>query len=249
LVLFAAAAWAWWHPRYSALAQFSFALRPTWDNLLSEFNAMTYALSLFFCPWKQNFDHDLPILGSVFEWPVPLDLAILGGLVTATLVARRRFPLLSFGLAWYFVQVIPTAVIPRNDLLSERNLYLASVGILLAVAVFGSSLVLALIKALRRPTLFRVAAGSLTAATVLALCLATVERNSLYRDPFLLWSDAALKSPRKARPHNNLGHSYAQRGNWGQAIDEFRTAAKLDPDYVVAQDNLRDAYLHHVGRR
>jgi lipoprotein NlpI len=92
-------------------------------------------------------------------------------------------------------------------------------------------------------------AVSLALAVVLGFCLTTFQRNLLYRDPLLLWSDSVDKSPQKARPHNNLGHSYAQRGAWGRAIEEFRTAARLDPGYTLAQDNLRDAYLHHVGRR
>jgi Flp pilus assembly protein TadD len=65
----------------------------------------------------------------------------------------------------------------------------------------------------------------------------------------LLWSDAVLKSPNKARPHNNLGYAYALHGDWDRAIEEFRTAARLDPDYILAQQNLRDAYLHRVGRQ
>ena len=100
-----------------------------------------------------------------------------------------------------------------------------------------------------RPKIARIAAGIVAVAAILGLSIATVQRNVLYRDSVLLWSDAAEKSPQKARPHNNLGHSHAEQGNWDQAIDEFRIAARLDQNDVLAQDNLRDAYLHHVGRR
>ena len=77
----------------------------------------------------------------------------------------------------------------------------------------------------------------------------TFQRNELYRDPVLLWSDAVEKSPQKARPHNNLGHAYALRDDWDRAIEEYRTAARLNPGYARAQQNLRDAYLHQVGRQ
>jgi lipoprotein NlpI len=76
----------------------------------------------------------------------------------------------------------------------------------------------------------------------------TFQRNALYRDPILLWSDTIKKSPQKARPHNNLGHAYALRDDWERAIEEFRIAVQLDPDYAFAKKNLRDAYLHQVGR-
>ena len=248
LLLFLVAIWAWSHPRYSTLAQFSLQLRPLWDNLLSGLHAMIFSLLLFFCPWKQNFDHDLPTLHSLFQWPLPLDLLLLGGLAVVALVSVRRLPLLSFGIGWFVLQMLPTTIIPRNDLLSERNLYLASIGILLVAVVFSSGLTHWLTKVLLRPRLVQIVAVSLGLAAVVTFCFMTFQRNELYRDPVLLWSDTVEKSPQKAKPHNNLGHAYALRDDWDRAIEEFRTATRLDPNYVLAQKNLRDAYLHQVGR-
>jgi hypothetical protein len=249
VVLLAIAAWAWWHPRYRELAQFSLDIRPFWDNLLSQAHATGYALMLFFCPWKQNFDHDLPEFHSPFQWPLPLDLLILGGMATVSMVAARRFPLITFGVGWFFIQLLPTALIPRNDLLSERNLYLASFGLLLAIVVLGTRLVQGLITVLPQPRIVRVTASSLAFAVIMGLCFMTFQRNAIYRDPVLLWSDTVKKSPQKARPHNNLGHGYLLRDDWERAIEEFRIAAQMDPDYMLARKNLRDAYLHQVGRQ
>ena len=238
----------WNHPRYTALAQFSFGIRPLWENLLSELHAAAYALLLFFCPGKQNFDHDLPLFHSLVQWPLPLDLLLIGGLAGGALLLVRRLPLFSFGIGWFLLLLLPTSLIPRNDLLSERNLYLASIGILLAAAVLGSGLTHRLAKILQKPVLVRVAIGSIVLMVVLGFSLMTLQRNELYRDPVLLWSDAVEKSPQKARPHNNLGHAYALRDDWNRAIEEYRNAARLNPDYAPAQQNLRDAYLRQVGR-
>lgn len=248
VVLLAIAAWAWWHPRYRELAQFSLDIRPFWDNLLSQAHATAHALMLFFCPWKQNFDHDLPEFHSPFQWPLPLDLLILGGMATASMVAARRFPLIAFGVGWFFIQLLPTTLIPRNDLLSERNLYLASVGLMLAIGVLGTRVRQWFTTVLPQPRIIRVTAGSLAFAVILGLCFMTFQRNAMYRDPVLLWSDTVKKSPQKARPRNNLGHAYALRDDWERAIEEFRIAVQLDPDYAFAKKNLRDAYLHQVGR-
>jgi len=249
LLLLLVAGWAWSHPRYTALAQFSLGIRPLWDNLLSEMHAVAYALLLFFSPWKQNFDHDLPVLHSLIKWPLPLDLLLLFGVAGAALLAVRRLPLFSFGIGWFFVQLLPTSLIPRNDLLSERNLYLASIGILLAMVVLCSRLAQWLTTVLPQPRVVRFGTNGIALALVLLFCFFTYHRNILYHDEVSLWFDTVRKSPNKARPHNNLGHAYAMQDDWERAIDEFRTAARLDPDYTLAQKNLRDAYLRQVGRQ
>lgn len=244
-----AAAWAYSHPHYTALAQFSVQIRPFWDNVLTESHAMAYAMLLFFTPWKQNFDHDLPVFHSLAQWPLPLDLLFLSAMAAGAFFARRRVPVVAFGLAWFFIQLLPTSLIPRNDLLSERNLYLPVIGLLLAIVSLGSHLVQWLQVIVRRPALVRIGSAVLATALIVTLCFFTYQRNLLYRDRVLLWSDAVAKSPNKARPHNNLGYAYALRDDWDRAIEEFRTAARLDPDFLVAQQNLRDAYLHRVGLR
>ena len=66
------------HPRYFILAHVSYTLRPLVDNGLSEAHAAIYALWLFFCPWNQNFDHDLPEFHSMGQWP-PLSTFSLSG--------------------------------------------------------------------------------------------------------------------------------------------------------------------------
>jgi tetratricopeptide (TPR) repeat protein len=248
LVVAAAAAWAWQHPRYSVLAQFSLEVRPLWDHLLSELHAVAYALRLFFCPWQQNFDHDLPTMQSLFEWPLPLDLAVLGALGGAGLLLSRRLPLFAFGLGWFFLQVLPTSLIPRADLLSERNLYLPSVGLLLAILALGSQILRLFAMAIPHRRVAQAGIVSLVLVACIALGFSTYQRNLIYRDEISLWSDTVKKSPGKARPHNNLGHAYAMQGDWSRATEEFRLAVKLDPDYALAQKNLREAYLQQVGR-
>ena len=248
LVVFGAAVWAWRHPRYAVLAQFSLEVRPLWDHLLSELHAVTYALRLFICPWQQNFDHDLPTMQFLFQWPLPLDLVVLGALGGAGLLLSRRLPLFAFGLGWFFLQVLPTSLIPRADLLSERNLYLPSVGLLLAILALGNHLLGLSAMVIPHRRVAQTVIVSLVLVTCVALGFSTYQRNLIYRDEISLWSDTVQKSPGKARPHNNLGHAYAMQGDWSRATEEFRLAVKLNPDYTLAQKNLRDAYLQQVGR-
>lgn len=249
ILLVFAAGWVWSHPRYAYLAQFSLQLRPLWANVLSEAHALVYAILLFFWPWKQNFDHDLPDFLTLVQWPLLFDLFVIVVLLAVAIVMARRLPLLSFGISWFFLQLLPTSVIPRADLLSERNLYLASIGLFLVLVVPVSTVLIRFSKTFRDPGLVRKVARSMAVVLIFGLCVMTVQRNMLYQDQVSLWSDAAAKSPHKARPHNNLGHAYALEGEWDRAIDEFRLAVQLDQNYILAQNNLRNAYLHQVGRQ
>lgn len=237
------------HPRYRELLQFSVDLRPFRENVLSQIHAMWSAVALYLAPWNQNFDHDLPLIHHLMDGLTLIEILSLAVLISAILILSNREPLMSFGFAWFLLQWFPLLIIPRIDLLSERNLYLGALGLVLAMVV----LVLRIIQwlAASSPQLrhLPIGVGIAAAGAVIVLCSLTFQRNMLYHDPVLLWSDAVAKSPLKARPHNNLGHALAIKGEWDQAIQEFRTAVILDPNYALAQENLRQAYLHRVGRR
>ncbi|WP_347269544.1 tetratricopeptide repeat protein [Trichocoleus sp. FACHB-90] len=49
-----------------------------------------------------------------------------------------------------------------------------------------------------------------------------------------------LEAP-AASVHNNLGLAFHQQGKWKEAIEEFKQAVQLDPNYVEAEDNLKKA--------
>jgi hypothetical protein len=63
-----------------------------------------------------------------------LGLVLLLGAVATLCLARRRAPVVSFGLAWCAVALAPVSnvLMPTGILLAERTLFLASVGLLLA---------------------------------------------------------------------------------------------------------------------
>ena len=144
---------------------------------------------------------------------------------------------------------------PRYDVLSERNLYLPSLGMYLS-AVVGVAVLRRRTAAWldrRRPATASsrapdaLALPTFAAMLVVGLAAATVARNRLYADPVLFWSDAVRKSPDKARPHTNLGHAWFEAGQIDRALDEFRAALALDPFDPVAQRNLLEAWKYKAG--
>ncbi len=187
----------------------------------------------------------------MLQGPTLFSIAALAGLLAAAVVLARRAPLFSFGILWFFLHLLPTnSVLARYDLLSERNLYLPSIGLYLAAVAagiggtrwLGARLRAAWVPGPRVARCGQVVAWSVGAALVVGLVGATVGRNAIYADPVAFWSDAAAKSPRKARPRTNLGHAWFVAGDLDGAIREFRLALTLDPLDQVAQRNLLEAW-------
>jgi tetratricopeptide (TPR) repeat protein len=226
-------------PRYRELAAVSLALRSPLENLFAQAKPLVLALVLFVRPALLNIDHDLApaSVHDATAWAAPAGLV---GLLVVALKARR-IPALGLGVLWFFVAALPAnGPVARLDLLSERNLYLPMAGLALAAAgSFGAVAV---------PLMDRLgAAGGALAAlvaliTIGALAMATVERNAVWADPVALWSDAVAKSPRKSRPHDNLGYALERQGDLAGAIREYRRALDLDPNNARAWSNLRRAW-------
>jgi Flp pilus assembly protein TadD len=152
--------------------------------------------------------------------------AILALIVFAILIARKE-PLLSFGIFWFFGNLAIESSILGLELVFEHRNYLPSMFAILALVSLAFRYL--------RPALLAVVSLSLVGAL---FCAWTFERNRVWADEITLYRDSALKSPAKARPHNNLGAALSRQGQLTEAIEQFRTALKITPDYADAHYNL-----------
>ncbi len=213
---------------YFSLMQHSVELGSQYSTPATNLNGFAWLLRQWAAPLWLNIDPDLPQLAGFSDALLPLLLFI--GLFVLMLSCWRRRPWLSFALAWMMLQLIPLYLfLPRLDIANERQLYLAGWPLLLAMSIELSLWL--------NDNVFRV----VTAALFLGLLGLTVSRNQAYATEISLWQDTVLKSPNKARVHNNLGHAYllAQRND--EARIEFTTALKLDPGLYQAHYNLLQA--------
>jgi tetratricopeptide (TPR) repeat protein len=227
------------HARYGALLQYSFSIRPWWENLTLQIQSVIYLISRLFVLNGMNIDPELTAA-------LPPDVALVSGaiglaaLTALGVAALRPFPWLAFGILWFLLHLLPTnSVIPRLDLVNDRQAYLPMAGAALAVGGAGRSLLQSC-----RPWLGR----SATALFMIVLALFTFLRNRDYRSEIALWEDAARKSPCKARVHNNLGYAYFLAGRHGPARDEYLAALRLDPGYRLAMNNLIGNEEALIGR-
>ena len=57
----------------------------------------------------------------------------------------------------------------------------------------------------------------------------------------ITWFQKAMQAKRyesPAYPHLNLGRVYERKGNWTEAIESYKKALALDPNYAIARKAL-----------
>jgi tetratricopeptide (TPR) repeat protein len=218
------------HPRYGYLLDVSLGIRPMLDNLVAQVNVIAYALSLFAWPARLTLIHDIPVVTTALAWPTLGALLLL--VIPSAAVLARRNALECFGILWFFLQLLPAhSVLPRVELLSERNLYLAAPGLFLVIV----SLACAARERLRGVA--RYLAHALASGAIAMLIGATILRNALYADPIAFWTDAVAKAPGSSSAHVNLGHAHYLAGDLDAALAQFRAALALDRNNAVAHAN------------
>lgn len=193
-------------------------------------------LRLVILPWGFNVDHDVPVATGL-SVPVAAGLAFLAALLGFGLYALRRWPLLGFGIVWFFLaQSVESSFFPIQDVMVERRMYLAMPGVAIALAVPFAWLLC------RR----RAAALAGGAAIAAGLCVLTFMRNEVWRTPVSLWEDALAKAPGKARVHTNLGTALYLDGRKDDAVVQFCQALAIDPGYKPAEMNLNASVEEEV---
>ncbi len=207
------------------------------DYFLTQLTVLPRYLALVVLPWGLNVDHDIPLEHGMSP-AVAGGFALLVALLVLGVYAARRWPLVGFGILWFFVALsVESSFLPITDVMMEHRVYLAMPGIALALA---SPFAWAFH---RRPR----AAAIVGVPVVALLAVLTFARNQVWQTPLSLWSDAASKSPNKARVHVNVGVAYHGLDRLDDAIRHYCRALEIDPNIALAEENLQIA-LDQQGR-
>lgn len=203
--------------------------------LLTQFRAWVYYLKLYLWPDPLIFDY--PGFGwsrSLADTRVLISLAIIAAIVIGAWLVRKRDPLLTFGVAWFFIALLPEAsIFVRPDAVTGHRPYLAYAGLSIAAVLFAvvcAGAVLRRFRPVSRPDArFAIASGAALAIAVAGLTTATIRRNLDWRDDVTLWTDVLKKDPGNIRALSVLGIAYAERGDFAQARQVLDEAIRAKP--------------------
>ena len=245
------------------------------DYALTQAKVLAYALKLCIFPINLTFDYDFPAHWLAYSrfMSVIIWLAVVFAVIKNF---RRISPVLAFSLLWFLITLSPTnSFLPRSDLLSERNLYLPSLGFTFLIAC-GFYHLFFIKGSLSKPGL------TLLLTFFLMLGSLLITRNSVYRSNIHLWEDTYEKSPAdlkvlhnlshfyledkrhqqalvpllrlsrsvagdfyRAFAYSNLGSIYTQNGNFEKAKKEFRKSIEMEPTLPLGYLNLG---TYHASR-
>ncbi len=203
-------------------------VRPWVAQWATQTKGLVYYAKLLLVPIGQSVEH-------AFEESVGFgDPAVVAALIMLCSIGfltcrslKVREPA-AIGSAWFFACMAPTFFLPLNVLVSEHRLYLASVGVLLAVV--GTVWLCA-----RRHRTRLLVPGLIL---LVLWSLLSMQRNTSWVDEYTLWSDAARKAPRMFRVRSNLGLAQLNRGQPALAVETLRRAVALNPGYGKTWNNL-----------
>jgi len=228
---------------FGSLQYSSEIIRPPYEIFLTQLRAWVHYLGTLFLPLNLNVDYDFPISYSILESQVIFSLSILIALALFIWKIAKFSRLVGFFALWFIINLLPTnSLIPLEDMITDRWLYLPSVGYAVIMALAADWIFQARVKTSSRAS--KLVFFFLCALVVELYGFATVLRNFTWTSYWTLWEDAAEKSPNKGRPHTGLGLALNHVGRTGEAIEEFKKAIQLNPKAGEPFLNLGYIYFH-----
>ena len=207
-------------------------VRSVYINLLTQSKATFYYMKKLIVPAGLSAEHDVAVATGLGDIILPL-LIIMAVVIVAVVMVRRK-AVIAFGLFWFFVVLMPEAVMPLNLIINEHRAYLPGVGFVIVVG--------GVYQALRGEDRRRVLLSVVLVLIIMANGYATIKRNRVWTDEVTLWQDVVNKYPGIPRAHNNMGVGYQKRGENEEAIEAFKTSIGVDWKYPEAHINLGGLY-------
>jgi protein O-mannosyl-transferase len=186
-------------------------------------------------------------------WSAPYLVSglLVAAITVLAIISRRRWPALAAAWLVYVMTLLPVSGVFQNgiQIAADRYSYLPS----LPLAMLAGTAAFIGLDATRRLH-FAVPLGLGIAGVIAVLGVLTWQQVGVWHDPERLWVHAVATSPSSAA-HYNLANLRAQQSRWTEAIEHYRAAASIRPDWeniqvnwgstLARQGKLDDAIAHY----
>lgn len=227
-------------PRYMTDDAYAFRDFSAVERLLTQFRALPMYLGWILVPnpASYHFYYDnYPVSTSLFQPITTISGAVLLATLFATAwIARKRIPLLSLGVLWFFASHFLTSNVAALELVFEHRNYAALFGVLLALLALFQH-----IPAISGSRVVPLASGAL----LVGLLAMTLIRSASWGDPLNLAIELADRNPTSSRASADLGEQYMMlaQGDAGSpfyamAVQEFERGASIPGSSPMPEQGL-----------
>jgi tetratricopeptide (TPR) repeat protein len=219
------------------------------ERLLTQPSILLFYLSLllFPNPSRLSIDHSFPVSTSILApWTTLLAIVCIIFLLTLGFYLRKKAPLVSFAILFYFINhLIESTLIPLEMVFEHRN-YLPS---MFLFPVLACGLSHTLLFTSTRLRLVHATLVTFIPILLIANGLGTYSRNLVWTSEESLWSDALKKAPENARSWAKLGIIYGwdkekSSENLRKSVALLQKATELNFPNV----KFKAAFLDNIGK-
>ncbi len=197
------------------------------ERMLTESRILVHYLGLLFYPAHHRFSimREFALSKSLFNPPATIAaLAVIMTLIMTAFLYRKRWPLFSFAILFFFLgHIVESTVLPLELYFEHRN-YLPSLFLFVPVAS-GCQMLIARLQLNTR--MRRIARYGFAGILIAMLTAGTYSRNAVWASEKSLWTDAIKKAPSYARPYQNVAMHLQREGRIDEAIVLYRKALPL----------------------
>lgn len=224
-----------------------------WERLLTEARVLVWYISLLLWPdpARLTLEHYVELSTGLLNPPTTLiSLLLITIMLAGSIHYRKRYPLITFGILWYFLNLsIESTIIPL-ELVFEHRLYLPSFGIFLSFCV-GVLIVLQFIMRKLNETEFIKAYCSILLVLAAASALLTFSRNEDWQSTLSIQYDLVAKAPQLPRTNSNYAGALINAGRFEEAIEYAERSLELSrpglETYAVAANAVISA-MFNMGK-
>lgn len=216
-----------------------------WRFALVELDVVVRYLTLLILRHGQSIFHDVPLVPNVLAVRAIVAMTVVGSMVAIAWRWRTRRRLISLGLVWFLLLLVPSAVLvmlDRGEPMAEHRVYLASAGLFIGAGAFISRMANYVV----RPV-FKMAVRLAFFALLAVFAGQTLMRNAFWGDPVRVWAEAVGHAPNHWLPYLPLGEALHNAGRHEEAIDAFKQVTARRPEELGAYGRLGTC-LTEVGQ-
>lgn len=213
------------------------------ERMVLFFRILPLYLGLLFAPINLHIERGAELLAAPTSWLlVTAGIALFIGLFTIAVRSLKRQLVVSFGILWFFVTLVPMSgvIAISNSPMREHWLYLPLIGFFISVGWIMTRIA--------NKYHLRKAIAMTAGLFLVFLAALTIQRNFDWRDEFTFFNKTLKYVPNSYLTLTNLGNAYTKIKNYETAEVMFQKAIAVSPDRPTAYYNLGQLYSL-MGRR